>query len=114
MVTNEEIARAAGLEMPHKDNDYSANRKIWRPMVNGRCRYIGPNWPADPGAVATWLLPVLEKRWPMLEFNRDKHHDLERWIVYENHESDGECCFDCAPTWHEAVIAGILATREDK
>ena len=92
--TNEDIARAAGLDWP---------------VRNGVLLAIRPDWPNDPGAVATWLLPVLEGRFDAVSFDFCCHDKEMRWST--------NCVNDLiasAPTWHEAVINGILATREDK
>ena len=95
--TNEEIARAAGLGEYIWNRDYD---------------YEVPKWPDDPGAVATWLLPVLEKRWPAHSLCRNPHLKDEFMWSFQNYESKVDGNELWAPTWHECLIEAIMATAE--
>jgi hypothetical protein len=88
--SNEGIARAAGLEDVFVSRDQLASDVDW---IN------------SPGACATWLLPVLEKRLPWMSISRDD--DAEKpWFVYLYEDKETGYC----DTWHEAVIEAIMAT----
>ena len=96
--TNEEIAWAAGFCTTNEGTDFcldvDAEFQKWMRM---------PDWPTDPGAVATWLLPVLEKR--LGEYacwaRKDEYviRSMKKFIP-----------FPISPTWHECVIEAIMAT----
>lgn len=91
--SNEEIARAAGLSWLQGGLDAKG------------MTCTAPDWCNDPGAVATWLLPVLQKRGYVVtirEAATQVHHET----------NDGLLC--SLSTWHECVIAAIMATREGK
>ena len=97
MSENERIAKAAGFDGPFG-------------AVAPWCRdaYM-PDWRSDPGACATWLLPVLEKRVPEVILAR----------VHGGYEVHRDCleirsspALAYAPTFHEAIIAAILGTGE--
>lgn len=100
--TDEEIARAAGFCTTNEGTDFcldvDAEFQEWRIM---------PNWPANPGAVATWLLPVLERRYTKISLERHPHIEAYRWIVLYGESAS------IAPTWHECVIAAIMASAEN-
>lgn len=96
--TSEEIARAAGLEMP----------EYWE-VRDGDTVGQWPDWANKPGACATWLLPVLERRFDSLSFDFGGYEPDARWSV--SHVDDA---IAFAPTWHECVIAGIMASAEGK
>ena len=98
--TDEEIAQAAGLEWP-MERRYSAKDEFL-------CDYC-PSWYENPGACATWLLPVLERRFDSLSFDFGGYEPDARWSV--SHVDDA---IAFAPTWHECVIAGIMASAEGK
>lgn len=105
--TDEEIATAAGLCIPVQ-RKYSDSGELL-------CDYC-PSWYENPGAVATWLLPVLQKRLLDDEFSSLYFGVfMDSWGLYRG-AVDVECgeAILYAPTWHECVINAIMATREDK
>lgn len=141
--TNEEIARAAGLD------DAGQFRQWTCPLCDVECakdatfcrlakgatydkpiavtpvnKYIGPDWANDPGAVATWLLPVLEKRWPEYVTTRsftpaDPSKEILDcatefpYAIWQSEFRIGDGSNGVtAPTWHLAVIEAIMATAE--
>ena len=106
--TDEEIAQAAGLEWP-MERRYSAKDEFL-------CDYC-PSWYENPGACATWLLPVLERRFPHLYFCRAPHSPYGLWYaqgIFDSSKPEGSLRATHAPTWHECVIAGIMASAEGK
>lgn len=108
--TDEEIARAAGLDV-RRDDD----AMMVAIMRDGTWYDWLPNFYRDPGAVVVYLLPVLEKRMPaQLSFTSFRDSSYEKWCAQgvSGNGNDLSCVY--APTWHECVIEAIMATREDK
>ena len=106
--TNEDIARAAGLNWP---------LLLIASTQGSETLKIEPDWRSDPAAVATWLLPVLERRWPDMttdRFTLSKPDDeiVSAWGIKSTRKRPRHVIL--TRTWHQAVINGILATREDK
>jgi hypothetical protein len=102
--TDEEIARAAGLEWP-LERKYSERDDLL-------CDYC-PYWRNDPGAVAKWLLPVVQRRLLDDEFSSLYFGVfMDSWGLYRG-TIDVECgdAMLYAPTWHECVIEAIMATK---
>ena len=67
--TPEQIARAAGLGQHHAIRGHANKKPYWRARAGRErgslavwCEYIGPDYPRNPGACATDLLPVLWAR----------------------------------------------------
>lgn len=98
MSENKRIAKAAGLIVRSSKFTTGVRKRDWNDL---------PDWRSDPGACATWLLPVLEKKLEVMSFDFCCHDAEMRWSV---------TCVDkligFAPMWHEAIIAAILATGE--
>lgn len=104
--TDEEIARAAGLEWPVVQSETESGGIVVRTVIR-------PDWPRDPGACATWLLPVLERRFPHLYFCRAPHSPYGLWYaqgIFDSSKPEGSLRATHAPTWHECVIAAIMAS----
>ena len=98
MSENECIARAAGLGF------WGSERE---PDAKGMT-VTYPDWRTDPGACATWLLPVLIQRFDALSFDFGGHETDALWSV--SYVND---VIAFAPTWHEVVIAAILTGGPD-
>ena len=95
--SNEDIARAAGYDWP-----WLINTK----KVRGG---HAPDWPTDPGMCVEWLLPVLERRWPELITGRING----RYSIWKDEQDmENRRLAPAYSTWHSAVIAAIMATRE--
>lgn len=97
--TDEEIARAAGLEYPVP---------TMIDQYGQQCvSYV--DWRNDPGAVATWLLPVAMRRGVLVVCHGSKSGSTRFTSAgYAGYKADG------CDTFTECVIEAIMATREDK
>jgi len=110
-ITPEQIARAAGLHQHHAIHGHSNKKPYWRARHARETgslavwyEYIGPDYPASPGACATDLLPVLEQR-AEHKLDISKASSWGVWIdgwLPDNKEW---------PTWHEAICQAVVATQ---
>lgn len=131
--TNEQIARAAGIKPSAIEpccpkcngEDVVEHEGRWRcrdcrddngySMEDAKlARVYYPDLTSSPGAVATWLLPVLEGRWTNVQFLRWKDCEISHlakdvWAC-TNKELAGadECVW--SDTWHGCVIEAVVAS----
>lgn len=120
--SNEKIARAAGYTPENQPSDYDDVGDFWyrRRTVSvempdgkvvggdtGDILYTGPDWPNDPGAVATHLLPVLEARVPDIIFDRDPDYEDGPWSSTWSGAREPVL----VATWHATVIEAVMQTR---
>ncbi len=119
--SNEEIARAAGYV--RGVNPEFASVDLWRRISrmddkgDDYTDIICPDWPNDPGACAEFLLPVLEARWPRVQFFRWADEDLMRefgqWCVTDRELASRDDC-RWGDSFHACVIAAIMATAPEE
>ncbi len=117
--SNEEIARAAGYTTPHEPRFMGLYQLGDVGLVDEHGTWVGwlPDWPNDPGACAEFLLPVLEARWPRVQFFRWADEDLMRefgqWCVTDRELASRDDC-RWGDSFHACVIAAIMATAPEE